>query len=101
MMVPDEQASIPPNMFKSVVLPAPEGPTTTTSSPRSMSKVMPSTAATSTSPMRYTLRTSRNSTNAMPAFFHQLEYPFPPPYTNPSPSASNNTPPSDKKERDA
>ena len=91
-MVPDEQASIPPNMFKSVVLPAPEGPTTTTSSPRSMSKVMPSTAATSTSPMRYTLSTSRNSTNAMSPFFRQPEYRFPSPYTNPHPNASDNTP---------
>ena len=79
-------------MFKSVVLPAPEGPTTTTSSPRSMSKVMPSTAATSTSPMRYTLSTSRNSTNAMSPFFRQPEYRFPSPYTNPHPNASDNTP---------
>ena len=73
---------MPPSMFRSVVLPAPEGPTTTTSSPRSMSNVIPSTAATSTSPIVYTLRTSRNSTNAKSIPLFTLAAAFAPPYTN-------------------
>ena len=38
MIVPDVHESMPPSMFSSVVLPAPEGPTTTTNSPRSHGK---------------------------------------------------------------
>ena len=63
-MEPDVGESMPPSMLRSVVLPAPEGPTMTTSSPRSMAKSMPSTAATCTSPIWYTFRTSQNSTKA-------------------------------------
>ena len=51
MMVPEVAESMPPSMFKSVVLPAPEGPTMTTNSPRSIVKLMSRTAATSTSPI--------------------------------------------------
>ena len=57
--------SSPASVSISVVFPPPDGPTTTTNSPASAEKVMPSAAATSTSPILYTLRTSLNSTNAM------------------------------------
>ena len=45
-------------MLRTVVLPAPLGPTMTQNSPFSMEKVMPSAARMVTSPIRYSLTTS-------------------------------------------
>ena len=50
VMVPLVQLSMPPKMFSTVVLPAPEGPTTTTNSPLSTVKEMSLTAVMVTSP---------------------------------------------------
>ena len=53
--------SMPPKMLSAVVLPAPDAPKITASSPRSTSKLAPSSARTSPSPEPYTLVTSENS----------------------------------------
>src|ERR1051326_7631356 len=46
-------------MFMNVDLPEPEAPMTATNSPRRIDTLMPRSASTSMSPMRYTLRRSR------------------------------------------
>ena len=50
-----------PMMFIKVLLPLPNAPTTATYSPRSTRKLIPRSACTETSPIRYVFRTSRRS----------------------------------------
>ncbi len=58
---PDVGVSRAPIMFSSVVLPQPEGPTIATKAASSTCRLMPSSAMTSTSPIRYRLVTSSRS----------------------------------------
>ncbi len=62
-IVPPSEVSIPPRRFRTVVLPAPEAPTTTAKSPFSMVKSTPSTAVIVTSPIWYLFCTLLNSIN--------------------------------------
>ena len=54
--------SIPPSIFRSVVLPAPDSPTTTASSPFFTVKLASAKASISTSPTRYTFLTFSKTT---------------------------------------
>src|SRR5437763_2444579 len=60
--VPSEMSSRPATMRRAVVLPQPDGPTSTRNSPSWMSSVRSKTAWT---PLSYTLSTSLNATSAM------------------------------------
>src|SRR3954453_11349512 len=60
--VPSEMSSRPATMRSAVVLPQPDGPTSTRNSPSWMSSVRSKTAWT---PLSYTLSTSSNTTSAM------------------------------------
>ena len=56
---PDVGTSSPPRMFRSVDLPEPEGPSSTTNSPAVRSKSTPRRASTRTSPISYTFVSPR------------------------------------------
>src|SRR3954449_11834446 len=62
LTVPPEMSSRPATMRRAVVLPQPDGPTSTRNSPSWMSSVRSKTAWT---PLSYTLSTSSNATSAM------------------------------------
>src|SRR3954471_13241470 len=62
LTVPPEMSSRPATMRSAVVLPQPDGPTSTRNSPSWMSSVRSKTAWT---PLSYTLSTSSNTTSAM------------------------------------
>lgn len=64
MTSPDVATSSAPMMFRSVVFPLPEGPSTTTNSPSSISRSASARAVTVTAPTRYSLPTARSSTVA-------------------------------------
>ena len=65
MTVPDVAVSMPPKMLSAVVLPAPDAPRMTASSPRSTVKFAPSSALICDSPAPYVLTTLLNSMYAM------------------------------------
>src|SRR5580704_3537298 len=58
LMVPDEGGSYPESIFNSVVFPQPDGPTTATNSPRTISSEI--SRSTSTAPNESDTRSSRN-----------------------------------------
>ena len=58
VMEPEVSVSIPPRMLRTVVFPAPEGPTIITNCPLSMSRVTPSQAFIVLSPTLYVFTTS-------------------------------------------
>ena len=69
---PDVTWSIPPNIFKAVVFPAPLGPTITTNSPFSIEKLVLFNAFIIISPILYSLHTFLNSIYAI--IFTSFEY---------------------------
>ena len=57
---PEVSVSMPPRIFSTVVLPAPEGPTIITNCPLSISRLTPSQAFMALSPTLYVFTTSFN-----------------------------------------
>src|SRR6266540_6815119 len=64
-------SSRPPSKWSSVLLPDPEAPTIATVSPAATSRSMPSSTGTSSGPVRYVLRRSRQPSTRFASFIAQ------------------------------